>query len=252
MPFKPSFLQQGMAKRHRNLDAALLKVRYTERLLRVDFTARSTGTAPSAGIKNNRPITRQGNNFVNNLQSLPAISCIPNQNSLHGYPATRKRYILPQPPVLSLNTIRMKLLLLSFYCAIRVYAPSWLTDFDEAQKIAEKNHQWIVLNFSGSDWCGPCIRMHKEIFDSEAFRLFADHQLVLVNADFPRLKKNKLSPAQQKHNDALAEKYNASGAFPCTLLLDARGNIIKRWEGYPAKGSEAFVAEIKQALDDNR
>ena len=91
---------------------------------------------------------------------------------------------------------------------------------DEAKMLAQKEHKHILLNFSGSDWCGPCIRLHKEIFDSEAFQQFAETNLVLVNADFPRLKKNQLSASQQKINDAIADQYNSKGIFPFTVLLN--------------------------------
>lgn len=105
----------------------------------------------------------------------------------------------------------------------------------------------ILLNFSGSDWCGPCIRLHKEIFNSEAFAAYAKDQLVLLNADFPRLKKNQLAKSRQLQNNKLADEYNAGGAFPLTLLLDANGKIIKRWEGLPNETPEAFVKEIISA-----
>ena len=121
----------------------------------------------------------------------------------------------------------------------------WLTDFNEAQKIATQKHQLIVLNFSGSDWCGPCIRLRKEIFNSEAFSSFADSNLVLINADFPRSSKNKLRDEQEKKNGALADKYNADGKFPYTLLLNDDGTIIKTWDGFPNVSPDEFVREVR-------
>ncbi|MFX5526316.1 thioredoxin family protein, partial [Acinetobacter baumannii] len=82
------------------------------------------------------------------------------------------------------------------------------------------------------DWCAPCIRMHKDIFDSEIFQQYAQSKLILVRADFPRSKKNQLAKEQQKQNDQLADKYNPNGIFPYTLLLDENGKILKSWEGY--------------------
>src|SRR5437868_3212694 len=76
----------------------------------------------------------------------------------------------------------------------------WLTDFAQAQKISAEKKESLLLNFSGSDWCGPCIRMKQEIFDSEHFKKYANGHLVLVNADFPRNKKNKLSKELEKQN----------------------------------------------------
>jgi thioredoxin-related protein len=116
---------------------------------------------------------------------------------------------------------------------------------DSARKIAVDKHELILLNFSGSDWCGPCIRMHKEILDTKTFKKVAEDHLVVVNADFPRKKKNRLSKAQQKQNDALAEKYNPDGKFPYTLLLNADGKVIKSWDGMPDKNAEQFADEVK-------
>ncbi|NOT51924.1 MAG: thioredoxin family protein [Chitinophagaceae bacterium] len=129
-------------------------------------------------------------------------------------------------------------------------AAGWETDFEEAKEKAEKEHKYILLNFSGSDWCGPCIKMHEEIFEKVSFKNFADSSLVLVNADFPRLKKNQLSKDQQKKNDKLADKYDADGIFPLTLLLNAEGKVLKTWEGYPSMTAEQFVDQLKSLCND--
>lgn len=128
----------------------------------------------------------------------------------------------------------------------------WETDIEKAKEKAGQEHKLILLNFSGSDWCGPCIRLHNEIFEKEAFERFADNNLVLVNADFPRLKKNQLSKEQQKKNDLLADKYNANGSFPYTVLLDAEGKVIKTWDGFPLSNSEQFVNQIKSFCDAHK
>lgn len=130
-------------------------------------------------------------------------------------------------------------------------AAQWGNDFEKAKDQASKEQKLILLNFSGSDWCGPCIRLKKDIFASETFGQFAAARLVLVNADFPRAKKNQLPAAQQSHNDKLAEQYNAKGSFPMTLLLSADGRVIKSWEGYPNMDAEGFVSQLKQ-LDVSR
>ncbi|MBL7857273.1 MAG: thioredoxin family protein [Cyclobacteriaceae bacterium] len=126
----------------------------------------------------------------------------------------------------------------------------WLTSIEEAKRIAQEKKQHILLNFSGSDWCAPCIKMKKEIFSQEIFTQYADQHLVLVKADFPRLKKNQLDVAQVKHNEALAERYNSQGKFPYTLLLDAAGNIIKEWDGYKNMTPGEFVSEISKAVHE--
>jgi thioredoxin-related protein len=125
----------------------------------------------------------------------------------------------------------------------------WHNNLDEAKQIAQKDHKHILLNFSGSDWCGPCIRMHNEIFESDAFKKMADTELILVNADFPRKKKNQLPAQQQGLNNAMADKYNSQGKFPYTVLLDANGKVLKEWDGFPNKTPDAFTIEVKNVID---
>jgi thioredoxin-related protein len=125
----------------------------------------------------------------------------------------------------------------------------WQKNMEEAKKLAKKEHKHILLNFSGSDWCGPCIRMHKEILDVEQFQKYADTTLILVNADFPRLKKNQLPSSQQKINDAIADQFNSKGVFPLTVLLDEDGKIMKQWEGFPKLTPDGFIDDIKFLID---
>jgi len=117
-------------------------------------------------------------------------------------------------------------------------------DFSQAKTEAAQKHRLILINFSGSDWCGPCIRLRKEILESDAFVNYASDHLVLVRADFPRQKKNQLSKEQVKLNEALADKYNADGKFPYTLLVDENGKILKDWDGFPNETPEQFIAQI--------
>ena len=126
----------------------------------------------------------------------------------------------------------------------------WQKDFDTARMIATEKNQLILVNFSGSDWCGPCIRMEKEIFSSETFLKMAESNLVLLNADFPRFKKNQLSKEQRNANEVLADKYNREGKFPFTVLLTADGNVIKTWEGLPDDNVTQFTAAIKKLCDE--
>lgn len=120
----------------------------------------------------------------------------------------------------------------------------WIDNYDQAQQEAKIKHKNILINFSGSDWCVPCIRLRKEIFESAVFQNYAADKLILVSADFPRQKKNRLSVDQVKRNETLAEQYNPNGKFPYTLLLDENGKILKSWDGYPNIPAERFVKEV--------
>jgi thioredoxin-related protein len=120
----------------------------------------------------------------------------------------------------------------------------WGSDLSIAQQAAKDQHKLILLNFSGSDWCGPCIKLKKDVFESTEFQSFADANLVLVRADFPRLKKNQLAKDQQAKNDALAERYNSDGKFPLTVLLNEQGKVLKEWDGYQPSTTK-MLSEIQ-------
>lgn len=141
----------------------------------------------------------------------------------------------------------MQILLISFL-SIVLNAGDWFTNFEEAKAIAEKENKYILLNFSGSDWCAPCIKMKQEVFESKTFLSMAEKQLILVRADFPRSKKNQLTKEQIKHNEALAEKYNPEGKFPLTLLLESNGKIIKEWDGYVFASQDRFMIDLNKAI----
>lgn len=121
----------------------------------------------------------------------------------------------------------------------------WRTDFDHAKADAKANHKLILLKFSGSDWCLPCIRMEREVFSKDTFSRFAADNLEMVNVDFPRLSKNRLSKETAAQNDALAQQYDKEGHFPHVLLLNADGKVLKEWDGYKGEKPEDLIAQIK-------
>lgn len=143
--------------------------------------------------------------------------------------------------------------MIKFFATIAVLAMSgWHNNLDEARQIARKEHKHILLNFSGSDWCGPCIMLRKQVLDDPAFLSMADTTLVLVNADFPRKKKDQLPAGQQAINNALADQYNPTGKFPFTLLLNENGKVLHSWEGNPGVTPSAFAQEVKTLVDADR
>jgi thioredoxin-related protein len=146
----------------------------------------------------------------------------------------------------------MKYLLLLLTTGLGLSFAPWQPDFESAQKLAGEKHKYILLNFSGSDWCGPCIQLHKEVFESNEFKELADQSLVLYKADFPRNKKNQLAKEVQQNNEALADKYNPLGKFPYTVILSPDGKIVKAWDGYPNHNSTQFIEQLKAVCDANR
>lgn len=128
-------------------------------------------------------------------------------------------------------------------------AASAQKNLDEALGTARDSGKNILIVFSGSDWCIPCIKMEKQVFENEEFKKYAGDHLVIVHADFPRLKKNQLAKDQQAINEQLADKYNKKGSFPLTVLTDATGKVLKEWPGYSDQlTASAFVSQVETAV----
>ncbi len=130
-------------------------------------------------------------------------------------------------------------------------ARSMGTRYGSRAKNAREQHKAILLNFSGSDWCAPCIKMHKEIFNADDFSQWANQHLILVNADFPREKKHQLPKNIQEQNNRLADSYNPKGVFPFTVLIDENGTVLRSWEGYPKTSPPEFIQELSATLSTN-
>jgi len=133
------------------------------------------------------------------------------------------------------------------FIAVAICAQAQVSSLDEAQTLAKKDGKLILLKFSGSDWCAPCIQLQKVIIDDPVFTSFANQKLVLLLADFPRQKKNQLPKKQQEQNDRLAEVYNPEGEFPYMILLDTDGRVLRKWSGFDKKQSaQDYVTEISR------
>ncbi|MDA9360739.1 thioredoxin family protein [Flavobacteriaceae bacterium] len=126
-----------------------------------------------------------------------------------------------------------------------LFAQEWRSDWDTAKVEAEQPNKKLILVFSGSDWCIPCIKLEKEIWKSPAFIQYAQKHYVLFRADFPKRKKNKLPETIQQLNDRLASEYNPKGYFPLVVVLDSVGEI-KGQLGYEKVTPEAYIALIEQ------
>ena len=127
----------------------------------------------------------------------------------------------------------------------RLSAQEWRTDWDTAKVEAEQANKKLILVFSGSDWCIPCIKLEKEIWENSSFIQYAEQHYVLFRADFPKRKKNKLPETIQHLNDRLASEYNPKGYFPLVVVLDTQGKV-KGQLGYERLTPEAYIALIEQ------
>jgi len=128
----------------------------------------------------------------------------------------------------------------------------WLTNLEEAKEQAMKENKNILLYFSGSDWCVPCMQLKKEVLLHESFKKLADKNSIGVAFDFPAQSKNLLPEEQQKYNEAKAEIYNKDGSFPLILLLDREGNELGKINGYAREGKDKYLSKLKSILDKNK
>jgi thioredoxin-related protein len=122
---------------------------------------------------------------------------------------------------------------------------AWMTDFEAAKARAAEENKPLLLDFTGSDWCGWCIKLDDEVFSQEAFKDYAAESLVLVELDFPR--KKEQSDALKAQNEALKKKYGIRG-FPTIVILSPDGELVEK-TGYRRGGAEAYVEHIKEILD---
>lgn len=119
-----------------------------------------------------------------------------------------------------------KIVYLLLFVSTMSFGQDWITDFKKAKEIATTKDQKIILVFQGSDWCAPCIKLDREIWSTDTFTAYAKDHYVMLQADFPRKKKNALPEAQATANAQLAETYNRQGIFPFVVVLDAKGNVL--------------------------
>ena len=118
----------------------------------------------------------------------------------------------------------------------------WSTDLPAAQTEAKKDKKIVLVNFTGSDWCGWCKKLQAEVFTTKEFDTYAKDKLVLVEIDFPNQKKQ--SAALKKANESLQEKYKASG-FPTIVALNGEGKEVWRQVGYMPGGPKAWIAKLE-------
>jgi thioredoxin-related protein len=132
---------------------------------------------------------------------------------------------------------------LLFFLSLSTFAQDWTTNFEEAKKMASKNNQNIVLVFQGSDWCAPCIKLDREVWGTDEFKKLSKNHFIMLKADFPRKKANKLSEEQTLHNSKLAETYNNQGIFPLVVVLNKDGKVLGK-AGYEKSNPTNYFKKL--------
>jgi len=138
-----------------------------------------------------------------------------------------------------MKTLYILLILLSF----SLTAQNWESDWSVATQKSKENNQKLILVFSGSDWCIPCIKLEKEIWEDESFKTYAHENYILLRADFPKRKKNVLPKDKQAHNDKLAQRFNTSGYFPLVVVISPEEKVLGQL-GYEKSSPEKYIELI--------
>lgn len=119
----------------------------------------------------------------------------------------------------------------------------WSTDLDKALADAKASKKSVLVEFTGSDWCPPCIAMRKNVFSKKEFVQAASKNFILVELDFPKSDK-----ALADKNKPLAEKYKIEG-FPTVILLNSEGKEFNRFFASEFPKTEDFLKHLDESLE---
>lgn len=120
----------------------------------------------------------------------------------------------------------------------------WLTDYEEAFIKARNENKHVLINFTGSDWCGWCHKLDREVFSQPEFKEYAKDNLVLLKLDFPR---RTPQPQEVKiKNQGYVRKFGVTG-FPTILIAKSNQQVVLR-TGYKAGGAEKYAKHIDRAI----
>ena len=120
--------------------------------------------------------------------------------------------------------------------------PGWITNYERGQEEAKANNKLVLLDFTGSDWCGWCILLDREVFSKPQFKEYASKNLVLVELDFPKTK--AIPDERRMQNVRLAQRYQIQG-FPTIIVLNGDGQVVAEL-GYMKGGPDAFIAVLEK------
>jgi protein disulfide-isomerase len=122
--------------------------------------------------------------------------------------------------------------------------PLWVTNYDKAMEQAKAEKKIVLLNFTGSNWCGWCIRLKNEVFNTPEFKAFAEQNLICVELDFPR--GIQQAPELKAQNQKLQQKFQIRG-YPTIVILDSDGKHLGNM-GYQQGGPKAWINSLKQIM----
>lgn len=146
-----------------------------------------------------------------------------------------------------MKTLLLGALLITLASAQAAPPPGWTDDYAKAAEKAKAEKKNLLLDFTGSDWCGYCMALDKEVFSQAAFKTWAKKNVVLVQVDFP--KKKPLSAKLKEQNDGLKAKY-PGGGYPTIVITDPDGKVLTTKVGYkPGSGAKTYIEALGTAAN---
>src|SRR5438067_1377541 len=143
-----------------------------------------------------------------------------------------------------LRRIFFLILLALFATSALAAEAAWQTDYGKALEMAKNQNKRVLVDFTGSDWCGPCIELRKRVFSRPEFHAYAEKNLILVEIDYPQRKKQSAELKQQ--NEKLSRQYGIDEkGFPTVVLLDPAAKVIREFTGYDGETTAGLIAWIE-------
>ncbi len=139
-------------------------------------------------------------------------------------------------------------IILPFFLSQTALAQQFETNLEHATETAQQEQKNVLLVFTGSDWCKPCILLKRDVLGAPEFLDYAAESLVLCNLDFPFKKQNQLPKEVRAYNDEKAAHYNPEGKFPRVILLSSDAEVIKEFTYKPGTEPAAFVQQLQAAI----
>jgi thioredoxin-related protein len=143
-----------------------------------------------------------------------------------------------------MKTFSVLALTLVFFATVARGA-DWETDYEKALATARTSNKYVLIDFNGSDWCGPCIEMKKVVFSKPTFTNYANKNLVLLDIDYPQ--KKVLPETLTQQNKRLEKQYGIDkSGYPTVVLLSPSGNKLGQLEGYGGETPADVIAWIEK------
>jgi len=127
---------------------------------------------------------------------------------------------------------------------------TWIQDFDAAQAVAKAQNKDMLVDFTGSDWCIWCKRLHDEVFSKPSFQAYATENFILVSLDYPNDPEIKAKVPNPERNKELASTYEIGG-YPTVLLMTPDGEVFGR-TGYQEGGPELYNESLAKMLKEGK